>query len=250
MATSNPSQLFLLADHIKLSLLERQRAKSLKLPAQPSQDAQISRSLDTLQSGITALESQLTSSENNPLRPTPERDQFDQLQEQYAKLESQFRGSTAVGREEPNDPSLKPDFEAASTAKNVRFKDDARAKLFPANYRDEPEEDSLAEQTEDMTNTQIHEFHQNVLARQDDQLDALGQSIGRQRELTIAIGDELDEHAVLLDEVDGQMDRHQGQLDGARKRLDRFAERAKKNWGITTIAVLIVFLILLIAITK
>jgi syntaxin 8 len=56
MAT-NPPQLFLLADHIKLSLLERQRAISLNLSPN-SQDAQISRSLEQLRSGIEALESQ------------------------------------------------------------------------------------------------------------------------------------------------------------------------------------------------
>jgi syntaxin 8 len=57
MSTTNPPQLFLLADHIKLSLLERQRAISLNLPS-TSQDVQISRSLDSLRSGIASLESQ------------------------------------------------------------------------------------------------------------------------------------------------------------------------------------------------
>ena len=48
---SNPNQLFLLADHIKLSLLERQRAISLDL-SPTSQDAHITRSLESLRSGI------------------------------------------------------------------------------------------------------------------------------------------------------------------------------------------------------
>jgi syntaxin 8 len=245
MATTNPSQLFLLADHIKLSLLERQRAKNLKLPPQPGQDNQISRSLDTLLSGIETLERQFDNDgESEPLRPTPERDQLDQLREQYAKLESQFRGLTTVTPSQPNDPTLKSDFAAATSS------DSNRRNLFPTTYRDEPEEDDFVSQAEDMSNTQVHEFHQNVMARQDEQLDVLGASIGRQRELTIAIGDELDEHADLLEEVDEHMDRHQTQLDGAMKRLNKFADRAKKNWGITTIFVLVVILILLIAITK
>jgi len=50
--------------------------------------------------------------------------------------------------------------------------------------------------------------------------------------------------------VDGRVDRHQGQLDGASKRLNNFARKAKQNWGVTTIAVLIIILVLLIAITK
>lgn len=50
-AMSNPNQLFLLADHIKLSLLERQRAISLNLEPN-SQDGQISRSLESFRAGL------------------------------------------------------------------------------------------------------------------------------------------------------------------------------------------------------
>lgn len=73
MAT-NPPQLFLLADHIKLSLLERQRAVSLNLPSH-SQDSQISRSLEQLRSGIDALESQVedTADEYTCTQPSPGR---------------------------------------------------------------------------------------------------------------------------------------------------------------------------------
>jgi syntaxin 8 len=74
MASANLSQLFLLADHIKLSLLERQRAISLKLAAN-TQDAQISRSLDQLESGISALESQ-ASGWDDPLNPTAEQEEY------------------------------------------------------------------------------------------------------------------------------------------------------------------------------
>lgn len=48
------SQLFLLADHIKLSLLERQRATSLNLD-DDTHDGHISRSLDQLRRGLTSL---------------------------------------------------------------------------------------------------------------------------------------------------------------------------------------------------
>lgn len=49
--STNPNQYFLLADHIKLSLLERQRAISLNLEP-TSQDAHISRSLESLREGL------------------------------------------------------------------------------------------------------------------------------------------------------------------------------------------------------
>lgn len=52
---TNASQLYLLADHIKLSLLERQRAISLNLEPS-SQDGHISRSLDQMREGIESIE--------------------------------------------------------------------------------------------------------------------------------------------------------------------------------------------------
>ena len=52
---ANPPQLYLLADHIKLSLLERQRAISLNLEPN-SQDGHISRSLDQMREGVETLE--------------------------------------------------------------------------------------------------------------------------------------------------------------------------------------------------
>ncbi len=51
---ANPTQLFLLADHIKLSLLERQRAISLNLEPN-SQDGQISKSLDSFREGLDGI---------------------------------------------------------------------------------------------------------------------------------------------------------------------------------------------------
>ena len=61
---SNPSQLYLLADHIKLSLLERQRAISLNLEP-TSQDGHISRSLDQMREGIEVIEKEAESAEES-----------------------------------------------------------------------------------------------------------------------------------------------------------------------------------------
>jgi syntaxin 8 len=51
---STSSQLFLLSDHIKLSLLERKRAQSLNLE-DDTQDGHISRSLDQFRDGLTTI---------------------------------------------------------------------------------------------------------------------------------------------------------------------------------------------------
>ena len=126
-----------------------------------------------------------------------------------------------------------------------------RAALFP--YRDNPPPSSDYPQPPDQTdlsNQQIHTYHSQVLRDQDDQLDRLGASIGRQRDLSIQIGDELDDQVQMLDEVEGHMDRHQGRLDGARKRLGDVARKAKDNKSISIIVVLIIVLVFLIVILK
>ncbi|KAH0545586.1 hypothetical protein FGG08_000417 [Glutinoglossum americanum] len=284
MSTS-PSQLFLLADHIKLSLLERQRAISLNLEPN-SQDGHISRSLESMREGIEAVEKERTKLEQSidPSSITL-KDQENRLRSQYDDLVSQFRGfptSTASASiSHPNNPSLAPDFAHASFtpqrprnpssssflkksptgsttngSKSVRFSDTplisdtddaAREALFPSSYRDDP--DAPPDHSH-LDNQQIHVYHSQVLQNQDEQLDRLGESIGRQRELSIQIGDELDSHVQLLDEVDEHMDRHQTRIDGARKRLGIVARKAKDNIQLTIILVLIVILVLLIIILK
>jgi syntaxin 8 len=272
MAT-NPPQLFLLADHIKLSLLERKRAISLNLPS-TSQDAQISRSLEQLRSGIESLQSQVedTSDEyvHHPSIPpaslTPPRaisSQLPRLKSQLSDLTSQFDQNTTTTSSNitsPNNPSLQPDFTAAQkkprpASKSVRFSDaddtpdSNRAQLFP--YRDDPSQDpENAPDQSGLDNQQIHTYHSQVLRDQDDQLDQLGLSIGRQRQLSEQIGEELEGQVLLLDDVEEGVDRHQAQFVRARGRLDRFSRKARENWSLTVIIVLIIILLLLIVITK
>jgi len=275
---SNPSQLFLLADHIKLSLLERQRAISLNLDPSPSQDSNISRSLESFREGIASLATRSSDVES-----------LDQLRSQYNDLSRQFHGDKSTTMEDtistPNDPSLRDDFNRARSStdgasrgrpgrgsnlkrkdtsdgpKNVRFRDNPsresldaqdeanRAALFPSAYTDEDRAEP-PNPTASMDNQQIHVYHQQVLQEQDDQLDRLGESIGRQRHLSMQIGDELEGQIGLLDDVDRSVDRHQSRLDGAKRRLRGVSETAKANWGMTTIIVLIIILVFLIVIMK
>jgi len=162
---------------------------------------------------------------------------------------------------------MTPDFRAAirtkaqrssksPTPNAVRFRDnDAdeeetpadtanRSALFNQPYRDEPA-DSVADQR-DLSNQQIHTFHKQVLRDQDDQLETLGRSIGRQRDLSIQMGTELDEQAVMLRDVDEGVDRHQGALDRGNTRIKSISRKAKDNWSWLTIGILIIILVLLI----
>lgn len=267
MSTStHPHQLFLLADHLKLSLLERQRAVSLNIDS-TKQDSHIRRSLSQLQDGIEQLEAQQQQADLRAAED--ENPDLARLRQQYADLYSQFHGSapptTAIKR--PNDPALANDFAAAQSRpsrsprdKNVRFRDNPndadddaeaqanRAALFShqERYRDEPD---APDQT-NLDNQQIHAYHKQVLRDQDDQLDVLGQSIGRQRMLGIQMGNELDEQVEMLDDIERGVDRHSATLDRAQKRLGTIARKAKDNWNWLTITILIIILILVIAILK
>ena len=192
--------------------------------------------------------------------------QLPRLRSQLAELTSQFTPAnptattTSPALTSPNDPSLSRDFAAAqnkkptttrSASKSVRFSDnddDAnRASLFP--YRDDPPDDASPNLAH-LDNQQIHAYHDRVIADQDSQLDQLGQSISRQRELSMQIGDELDGQVMLLDDVEEGVDRHAAQFVRARGRLDRFSRKARENWSLTVIVVLIIILVLLIVITK
>ncbi|KAL3478602.1 SNARE complex subunit [Aspergillus californicus] len=267
----NPSQLFLLADHIKLSLLERQRAISLDLEPN-SQDGEISRSLDSFREGIEAVESQVTRlEESNDDAASDYKDQLFHLRTQYSDLSAQFHGPGAAtggispdGSQSPqfnvqnSSPDLKQPVPQHPQSKSVRFMDDSaaaaaaeedlnRRNLFQP-YRDEPSPDGV--DTSGMDNEQIYAHHEQTMRDQDDQLDRLGESIGRQHQLSIQIGDELDGHVALLDNMDGTTERHQNRLDNARRRIDKIRRKASDNLSMMTIIGLIILLVILIVLLK
>lgn len=68
---------------------------------------------------------------------------------------------------------------------------------------------------------------------QDERLNVLSTSIGRQNHLSIQIGSELDRHHELLEETDVAMDRTAARLNKAKRRLDKVAGEAKQYGGFT-----------------
>ncbi|KAH9898652.1 v-SNARE [Xylariomycetidae sp. FL2044] len=305
---SNPNQLYLLADHIKLSLLERQRAQSLNLDGD-SKDGHISRSIDQFRDGLAALgkEQQRLEEAGDEDGALTISDSLPGLQQQFNDLQSQFHGfsspSATSTLTHPNDPSLSEDFQHATTSptgalpsqstsslrpnnkarsasKTVRFSDNPTTstppsttttttimtstlppedleaqQLFGSRYRDDPSNNDTAGYRDEveagtMDNQQIHAYHRRILDQQDEQLDALGASIARQRELSMQIGDELDDQVAMLDDVDGAVDRHQGRLDRARGQVNRISRAAGESKQMIAIIVLIIILVLLIAILK
>ncbi|KAL7785134.1 hypothetical protein V8C37DRAFT_394647 [Trichoderma ceciliae] len=262
---SNPSQLLLLADHIKLSLLEWKRAQNLN-PNDNTQSGDISRSFDQLRNGIASLDQ-----ESAHLRQAGDqvgaqaiteslpalRKQFDELISQYHSLAGP--SPNLPFDQEPNeerDELLSSAHPSSRKSKTVRFSEAPQSPsqdLF-GRYHDDPNasSDSLgySDHATGLTNQQIHQYHSQILQEQDDHLDRLGESIGRQRELSMQIGDELESHMTILDEVDDVTNRHQSRLDRAKRALGRVAKGASENKQMAVIFILIVILVLLIAILK
>lgn len=202
------------------------------------------------------------------------REQVVNLKQQFQDLSSQFHGNDAPSASKqatlttPNDSELAEDFAHASNTttlkhptpqhpptKSVRFTDSIttddddpnRAALLRP-YRDDPSPNELDHSS--LSNPEIHSHHSQVLQQQDDQLDRLGESIGRQHQLSIQIGDELDGQVALLDDVDEHVDRNAGRLEGAKKRLGKFRRNASESRGLMTIIGLIIVLVILIVILK
>jgi len=93
--------------------------------------------------------------------------------------------------------------------------------------------------------------HQLLLMdEQDEHLEHLSRSIGRQRDISIQINDELEVHTGLLEELDHDLDNTGDRMSGARRRLEKFSRGVKGNWSTYTIALLILLLLILIIIFK
>lgn len=128
----------------------------------------------------------------------------------------------------------------------------ASAQLFNQPYRDDPDgPEGYRDTAEGLSdNVQVHAYHSRILREQDDQLDRLGESISRQRELSMQIGDELDDQVALLEDQEALVDRHSSRLDRARRQVGRIARSAGESKQMIAIIVLIVILVLLIAVLK
>ncbi|KAI8090152.1 uncharacterized protein B0P05DRAFT_529570 [Gilbertella persicaria] len=98
---------------------------------------------------------------------------------------------------------------------------------------------------DDVENGQILQLQQRIIDDQDQDLDHLSETIRRQRELGLLIGDELETHAQLIDETEDMVDRTDERLRQARKKLDYVNRKIKDNKSVCiVIALIIVFFIL------
>ena len=104
----------------------------------------------------------------------------------------------------------------------------------PPSHEPQPDETNFAPYTDDPeaaypTTHEVLHTQRQMMVEQDVRLDELAQSIGRQRDLSLQINEELDVHHGLLEEMDEELDHTGNRLSQARRKLDRVARGAKEN---------------------
>ncbi|WWC91679.1 uncharacterized protein L201_006625 [Kwoniella dendrophila CBS 6074] len=117
-------------------------------------------------------------------------------------------------------------------------------------FKDYPESLDDEERDTGLDHNDMLDHQQMLMNDQDERLNLLSNSIGRQNDLSIQIGSELDIHHQLLEDTDHAMDRTSANLHRARRRLDKVADEAKQHGSTITIVVLIFILLILIIVFK
>lgn len=276
-------------------LLERSRVLSLNLRPSPSSTAAVVRNLTAIRAELAQLAEQAEIESSGLVlggKALPKgkggasdtQAELDRLGEGYDRL-LEMLAEDDVGRDkakalqrEKKDvvpspvPSPSPE-ENAPSAEPPTFQISPPTP-FDGPFRDNPSpRPSLpapyaVDEDDADTNQTPHEMlsqQQMMMDDQDERLNLLSKSIGRQNHLSVQIGSELDMHHELLEETDHAMDRTADRLNKAKRRLDKVAGGAKQYgasgvWfhgsaltvtGSTiTIVVLIVILLLLIIVFK
>lgn len=233
IALGMSGRLRLLAEQLKISILERNRLVSLSIDPSHEDEEEIQQSLRTLLQGIQSLDGNGTEYKSDAVQDEIMilKAAHSQLVKLYGSDEVQFEGQT-VGLE---------------TTAARPYRDDPREELLPDRLRKSVRfTDTLIEA--DTSNGDLLQMQSQIMRDQDSSLESLSSSIGRQRELSIQIGDELDEHGELLDEVDSAVGRSSSRLDQAKNRLSTISRKAKEGSHLLTIVVLIIVLVLLLSI--
>ncbi|KAL5483531.1 hypothetical protein ACEPAI_8763 [Sanghuangporus weigelae] len=235
-------------------LLERQRLQSLNQAAPAASTQQITRNLVQLRVGILALEAQVQSSNGNGNgNAKAEKEASGLLRNQFSRMRDMLGGDAGnveplppVVRESPNLPRI-PDPVSSFTSSSTPTPPPLPQKdqrYVP--YSDEPPPSP----DRDVAPAEVLEQQRLLMEEQDGHLDHLSRSVGRQRDISLQINDELNVHNGLLSELEEEVDETHGRLGNARRRLERFGRGVKGNLSTYMIAALIFVLLILIIIFK
>ena len=114
-------------------------------------------------------------------------------------------------------------------------------------YRDE-ETDRNTLLSVDTTNQELFALQQQQMLEQDQILDQLHGSIVNQHSLGVGIGQELDEHLIILGDLERGLDRSLSRVQRATNGVQDFRRKVTENGSLTTIIVLTIILIVLLVV--
>ncbi|RIA93183.1 hypothetical protein C1645_874241 [Glomus cerebriforme] len=221
------SKLSVLADNTLVSIYERNRCRTENIEY-PHEET-INKNMEKLRFGVKELEGELSAAEESGTLSTKElkerEDTLIKLTKQIDKLEVLMQDNASardllLELNAMNKPSSK------KSKKTVRFSD----------------------QPDDYDNAVVIQLQQRMMQNQDEDLDRLSDAIGRQRELGLMIGEELNYQVELLAETEDIVDRTDGRLNRAKRSLTKVSKKAKEKGSMCTIALLIFILVVIIII--
>lgn len=231
-------RLKLLSEQLKIAILERNRLTALDIQPTEEDEEELKQSLKTLYKGIQALDGNGTEYRSDAFQ-----DDIAFLRSEYRALKTLYKDETldfegqTVGIEHIIDPQSYRDDPTISRDSLLPIDRSRKSVRFT---------DTLIDS--DVSNSDLLQMQSQIMQDQDSSLDTLSVSIGRQRELSMQISTELDEHGELIDDVTSSVDRSSGRLDQAKHRLTAFSKQVKGQSHLLTIFILIVVLVLLIAV--
>ncbi|CAG8630616.1 3033_t:CDS:2 [Paraglomus brasilianum] len=222
--------LIALADDTLLTISERNRCKSENIDHE-SHDITIQKNFERLRNGIKTLERDLSAAEESGSLSSKElkerEDNLIRLTKQVESLESLMGENHDISARELL-LGLNASTEPRKT-KTVRFSDQIV----------EPDE---------LDNSQVLQLQQRIIQDQDADLDRLDVAIGRQREIGLRIGEELDYHVELLEDTESLVDRTDSRLNKAKRNLGKVSRKVKEHKLGCLVFLLILILFVLVAI--
>ncbi|WPK24569.1 hypothetical protein PUMCH_001848 [Australozyma saopauloensis] len=241
-------------EQLRDNIEDRSRLTKLKLTPSQADNLEIVEVLSRIKRTLTFLNEDIAG--DNIKRFGPE---YSELVEEFRQLMAELASDAYLDASEYE--YSKPLKSEDTVRKSVRFKDyDAeddentqmRNELMGTAtnnfkpYRDEEDRNTLL--SVDTTNQELFAQHQQQMLEQDQNLDLLHRSIVNQHSMGVGIGQELDEHLIVLGDLERGADQSLSRVQRATTGVNEFRRKVAENGSLTTIIVLTVILILLLVV--
>jgi len=99
------------------------------------------------------------------------------------------------------------------------------------------------EETRNLDNNGVVSLQKKKMDEQDKILDILGESIGRTKQIAVAIGNETEEQMGLLEDIDERVDKTTARVKNTTRRVERVEAKADTKCMWVTICILLLALI-------